>query len=352
MANISYIVPVYNLREGELRKCIESIINQTCGENEIIIVDDGSTNGIQNYCDALALQYGITVLHQQNCGLAVARNTGLNKACGEWIVNVDGDDWVDTHLSEELLKASSQAKPDIFVWGFVLATGNSRRELTLHNKNAFSAPYDNLREQILCSILGSDQTFRDLSINTSWGKAYRRDFLINKQLYYEPQLRRAQDAVYNLRAFNRATSVGYIDKALNYYRNDNVSLSRGYNPKTLEYLSATALSIVDFLEAENMSEEVRQASNLFIQRLFRMINAQFFQHVDNKMAYSQKRKLFLNTINTEPFSSAFSSKLCRKGFPDVIVDRLYQKKCFGLILIYERLFAFAYKIKTKIRRNN
>lgn len=345
MIDISYIVPVYNLQEEELSNCIESIAKQTSGNNEIIIVDDGSTNGIQTYCDSLGSQYNFTVIHQLNQGLAVARNTGLNEAHGEWIVHVDGDDWVDIHLSEELLKASRMKRRDIFVWGFILATGDYRRELILKDKNAFDVPYEEIKEKVLSSILDYDRTFRDLSINTSWGKAYRRDFLVDNNLYYDPQLRRAQDAAYNLRAFNRASSVGYIDKALNYYRNDNVSLSRGYNPKTLEYLIATAMSVRSFVSNESTSEVVKQASNMFIQRLFRMINTQYFQHKDNNQSYRQRKKLFLDTIEREPFKSAFSSGMTRSGVVFQIADKLFQRKQYGLLLVYNRLFALAYKIK-------
>lgn len=349
MIDISFIVPVYNLKKDELNKCIESLVNQTSGKNEIIIVDDGSTNGIQDYCDNLSHIYDVSVIHQKNQGLAVARNTGLLKAQGEWIVHVDGDDWVDIHLSEELIKACKCCTPDIVVWGFILATGTYRQKLILKDKHAFDAPYEEIREKIICSILDYDTSFKDLAINTSWGKAYNRDFLNSNSLYYEPQLRRAQDAAYNLRAFSMASSVKYIDKALNYYRNDNISLSRGYNPKTLDYLTATAISIRSFTETEKTSENVKKAANVFIQRLFRMINVQYFQHNDNPLPFNTRKQGFLEVIGKEPFLSAFSSGLCRSGFRNRILDKLYQNQQFGLISIYNTIFAFAYKIKTGFR---
>ena len=348
MVDISFIVPVYNLNREELKQCIESVSCQSTGNNEIIIVDDGSSNGIEGYCDELGKQNNITVIHQKNQGLAVARNTGIEAAHGEWVVHVDGDDWVDQHLAESLLEASKITKPDIFLWGFILATGKQRRELLLKEKKAFDRPYECLRESILCAILDADKSYCDLSINTSWAKAYRREFLILNELAYEPQLRRAQDAAYNLRAFNRAKNVAYIDKALNFYRNDNVSLSRGYNPRTLDFLSATAISVKNFVISEGQSEKVKEASNIFIQRLFRMINSQYFQHKDNKLPYKEKKKLFDNTINSEPFLSAFNSGLKRPALLDKIADILYQKKAFALILIYSNLLSYAHKLKSKL----
>lgn len=349
MYNISFIIPVYNLKEDELRHCIESIVNQTCGNNEIIIIDDGSNNGIEACCDTLGHQYGVTVIHQPNQGLAVARNTGINASHGDWIVHVDGDDWVDIHLSEALIDASKKKMSDIYVWGFVLATGNIRRELLLRDKSAFEAPYGKLKEKILCSILDNNNSFINLSLNTSWGKAYRRSFLIGSNLYYEPRLRRAQDAAYNLRAFNEASSVGYIDLALNFYRNDNVSLSRGYNPKTYDYLLATALSVREFTSQDNIPERVEEASNIFIQRLFRMINVQHYQHRDNNLPYRVRKKMFLEAIETEPFRSAFSTGLTRIALVDRIADKLYQRKMFGIIALYDKLLSHSYKIKNIIK---
>lgn len=349
MYNVSYLVPVYNLKEDELRKCIESIVNQTCGKNEIIIVDDGSNNGIELFCDVLARQYNITVIHQQNQGLAVARNTGIIASQGDWIVHVDGDDWVDIRLSEALINASKNNLPEIFIWGFVLVTGKVRRKLLLRDKVAFNAPYDKLKEKILCSILGYDNSFSNLSINTSWGKAYRRDFLIQSNLLYEPCLRRAQDAAYNLRAFYQASSVGYIDMALNFYRNDNMSLSRSFNPKTYEYLLATALSVREFISQDNMPERVKIASDIFIQRLFRMINTQYYQHRDNKQPYSDRKKKFIKAIETEPFRSAFSTGLTRVALVDKIADILYQRKMFGSISLYIKFLSLAYKIKNTVK---
>ena len=348
MCLISFIVPVYNLKEEEVSKCITSIANQTKTAHEIIIVDDGSNNGIEIFCDEIGKQYGAKVIHQQNQGLAVARNTGMKDSRGEWIIHVDGDDWITNDLVEVFEQKSHNSTTDIFVWGFVVDNGFKKQELLLKDKTAFNVDYATIRENALCSIMGYDSTFSSLALNTSWGKAYRREFIIQNNLYYNPSLRRAQDAVYNLYAFYQASKVEYIDKAFNFYRVDNVSLSRGFNPKSFEYLRLTAMAVADFISQKVVSQKVVDASSIFIQRCFRMINEQYYQHKDNPQSYSERKKLFMDGIASEPFVSAFSSGLTRSGVLNIIADRLYAKKMFWGIWIYNRVIYFTYRLKNGI----
>lgn len=98
----SVIVPVYNVREY-LSRCLDSILEQSWQDYEVIIIDDGSTDGSGELCD----HYGaccpvVRVIHQENAGLSAARNTGLDHARGEWILFVDSDDWIEPGLFELL----------------------------------------------------------------------------------------------------------------------------------------------------------------------------------------------------------------------------------------------------------
>lgn len=348
---ISFIVPVYNLKEEELFFCISSIASQTVSKDcyEIIIVDDGSSNGIQTVCDSLGEEYGATVIHQPNQGLAVARNTGIKASRGDWIVHVDGDDWVDEELAAYLLQSVKDKVSDIVVWGYVIANGKNRQELLLKNKTAFDKDYKEIREDALCSILDYDTSFSALALNTSWGKAYRRGFLDNYQLHYNPSLRRAQDAVYNLNAFYYAGSISYVDKALSYYRNDNESLSRGYNPKTYDYIKLTATAVKTFVSEKDFSPRVKDAADIFIKRCFRMINVQDYQHRDNKKSYAERKRDFMKGFETEPFKSALASKIAKPGLINKLSDLLYRNKLFGCIFLFNSSMSFASRIKRLIR---
>lgn len=102
---ISVIVPVYKVEEY-LEECIESLVNQTMKEIEIILVDDGSPDHCGAICDQYAQKYSnITVIHQKNGGLSCARNQGLSIAKGEYISFVDSDDYVKENMLETLYNA-------------------------------------------------------------------------------------------------------------------------------------------------------------------------------------------------------------------------------------------------------
>lgn len=115
---ISIIVPIYNV-ESYIRKCIESIIQQTYKDLDIILIDDGSTDDCGSICDQYAvIDKRIRVFHTDNRGLSAARNLGLKNAKGVYVGFVDADDWIDLDMYESLIaQMESELKPDICVCG-------------------------------------------------------------------------------------------------------------------------------------------------------------------------------------------------------------------------------------------
>ena len=99
MAKVSIIIPVYNV-ESYLRRCLDSVVNQTLKDIEIILVNDGSTDGSLAICEEYAKNDDrIKIITRKNGGLSAARNTGLDNATSEYIGFIDSDDWVDKPLS-------------------------------------------------------------------------------------------------------------------------------------------------------------------------------------------------------------------------------------------------------------
>lgn len=110
---VSIIVPVYNISEY-LPRCVDSLLDQTYKDIEIILVDDGSTDSSAHICDKYkALDQRVRVIHKKNGGLTSARNAGLSIATGEWILNVDGDDWIDADYIQKCLETAETNSSDI-----------------------------------------------------------------------------------------------------------------------------------------------------------------------------------------------------------------------------------------------
>ncbi len=118
MPEVSIVVPVYNIKDY-LEKCVDSILRQTERDFELLLVDDGSTDGSGELCDALAERDGrIRVIHQENKGLGGARNTGIEEARGEWLLLVDSDDWIEPEILEKALEAAKRENADMVLFGF------------------------------------------------------------------------------------------------------------------------------------------------------------------------------------------------------------------------------------------
>ena len=113
---ISVIIPVYNV-EPYLRKCLDSVVNQTYRNLEILVIDDGSTDGSGAICDEYASDRRMRIFHTENRGLSCARNLGLDEAKGEWIGFVDSDDWIEPDMYEALLKKAEETGADIVECG-------------------------------------------------------------------------------------------------------------------------------------------------------------------------------------------------------------------------------------------
>ena len=110
---VSVIVPVYNV-EKYLRSCVNSILNQTLNDIEVILVDDGSPDASGVICDELAkADERVKVIHKKNAGVGAARNDGLSLAQGEWVIFGDSDDWFETDALEQLVSEGEKTKADV-----------------------------------------------------------------------------------------------------------------------------------------------------------------------------------------------------------------------------------------------
>ena len=135
--SLSIVVPVYNT-EKYLRRCMDSIMNQTLKEIEIIIVDDGSKEECAAFCDELSkTDTRIKVVHKENGGLGFARNSGIEAATGEYIGFVDSDDYIEREMYEELYRAAKKNDADLCLSGICFVGGNMFSESGADTKKAY-----------------------------------------------------------------------------------------------------------------------------------------------------------------------------------------------------------------------
>ncbi len=217
----SIVVPVYNV-EPFLRQCLDSLICQTYDDKEIIIVDDGSTDGCAEICDEFASAYdGVSVIHQNNQGLSAARNAGMANARGEWIVFADSDDWVEPDFLELLQAHILASKTDLchVSYDVVNELGDDINEKKTENNDLiYSFPNEKQRFDFYFEIMM--QTVR------VWGSAYRRNIIEEYGLQFvDTEKVYSEDLLFNFQYILHARSVVYAKDVLYYYRKREGSLT-------------------------------------------------------------------------------------------------------------------------------
>ena len=177
MAKVSVIVPVYNV-EKYLKRCLDSLINQTLSDIDIICINDGSKDSSLQILEQYAQKDSrIVIYNQENSGLSVARNTGLEHASGEYIGFVDSDDWVDLDFYEKLYNSAKNNNADIAVADFIREHTNKKpKRLKLKEEKIYTTPEDKF---MICKV------HREGCV---WNKIYRTEFIHSINLKFVPKM--------------------------------------------------------------------------------------------------------------------------------------------------------------------
>lgn len=237
---ISVIVPIYNV-EKYIHKCVDSIINQTYKNLEIILVDDGSPDNCGKICDEYAEKDSrIKVIHKENGGVAEARNTGLDNAKGEWIAFIDSDDWIDNDYYETLQKNITD-DIDCIIFGYRVV-GEEKIDIKTPDRNKIAVCSDNFE-----GILGLvENGFFGLTFT----KIIKRDTIDNIR-FKNISLR--EDFCFMYECMKHIEKIQLLDySGYNYYQNENSILhTRNISHvEDLRILSITLQAGIDSLTKE------------------------------------------------------------------------------------------------------
>lgn len=234
MDKISVIIPVYQVAKY-INQCLDSIINQTYSELEIIIVDDGSTDGSGKICDEYAEKDSrIIVVHKKNEGLCSARNDGLAIATGKWIAFIDSDDWCDENYFSSMMESmNKECQVDILICGghYLECEKKSKKKYNTR-KNMIVKRDDSLT--YVAKILAPNfmkETDNPASLGAPWDKLYRRDFLKKKKLFFDVNCKAWEDLLFNVHAIYEADILQLCSGSIGYhYRMVMSSITKKYNP--------------------------------------------------------------------------------------------------------------------------
>ena len=279
---VSVIIPVYNVKEY-VEKCVETVIKQTYSNLEIILVDDGATDGSGEICDKLACKdQRIEVIHKKNGGLSDARNAGLKVVTGEYYLFVDSDDWISVNMVKRLVDCAEKEDADIVSCGFFDVMKdeiiNIPDNLDVQNLN---------REEALKSIL--EGQIRDYA----WNKIYKRQ--VFDGLSY-PVGRNYEDMATTYKAFLKAQKVSVLSESLYYYIQREGSISNSENKYKILKNKYDAL-ISHYERIEIISSDFPNLRNLCIRNFYDRVNSFMdYAFLSYKEKSEQKTKMIQETI--------------------------------------------------------
>lgn len=247
---VSIIVPIYKV-EGYLDRCVESIVNQTYSNLEIILVDDGSPDSCPSMCDDWAKKDSrIKVIHKPNGGLSDARNAGMEVASGEYIAFVDSDDWIEHNMLEALYNEIVSTGSDIAACGIRMVWDDNSPDRILTEqcgRKVFSGTEEAMR--------GLIQEF--CILQTVWNKLYKKE-RIDKIFF--PVGKINEDEFWTWKAVANAEKVVFIDTPLYNYlqRSGSIMRNGSFNPyyvieaktERIEYIKTNIPGLFDLCCAD------------------------------------------------------------------------------------------------------
>lgn len=312
MPKFSIVVPIYNV-EKYLPRCIDSLVNQTLHDIEIILVDDGSPDNCPAICDEYAARDNrIRVIHKANGGVSAARNDGLEVASGEWIIFCDSDDWMELDACEALYAAGVNNDVDVVVGDINRIKGNE----VIYNQffghefiSRSRGEMDRLVEadiyQTYCPIPPKGDT---IGYGGPWNKAVRRKLLVDKDIKFDVSLLGLYDDIlYTAYVYANMNSIAYIQKPVYNYVVVMTSITKSFKANSIDISNRVFSAFSKFKDKYAPDGKWNRAYDaLVMRRLEETLRLYFF----SKRNIKSRKELYgelKNLISSEPYKS--SSKM-------------------------------------------
>ena len=323
---ISVIVPVYNI-EKSLHVCIESIMNQTYKNFELILIDDGSFDNSGVIVDAYTrFDNRVLLIHQKNKGVSNARNVGITCASGDYICFIDSDDYIDREYLQALFEAVREPS-ELAICGFDWICNNE-----IVNRTLFGEGKQYVNK---CELMD----FLNL-VSSPWVKLFRADIIRDSRLFFPKDISYGEDLLFNLEYLNRIENICVLNEPLYHYVTDNQqSLLRRYNPELLANLSRINSAIHYYLVKWGAKENQIQL----------LINKEYYDYEnvmrntfsgDNPLGLREKLRYNNNILKSEAFQTILKKTNIKINN---IYHFAYKVRSYWIILLYSTMVSVVKK---------
>ena len=258
---VSVIVPVYNAAPY-LKECVDSILAQTLANFELMLINDGSSDQSPQICDEYAkLDQRIVVVHKKNEGPSATRNLGLQKAAGKYIVFCDADDVLSPRALAQMYFVMEKYKTDLTLSGFSRFNGSIKNTQETRTLSKYSLTILQSTKELASVYFQPVTNMFGISI---WAKMYRADIIRRNSLKFPVDVNYEEDCCFNVAYFRHVTSTGVLGDIFYHYRQQDVSLSKGYRANAFDGIVNGYRNRQRFLEDIGLSGSVKRLDVTFL----------------------------------------------------------------------------------------
>lgn len=340
MAKVSIIVPVYNV-EKYLDRCVQSLINQTLKDIEIILVDDESPDDCPRLCDEyVEKDFRIRVIHKQNGGLGLARNSGLEVATGEYVTFCDSDDFVEPNTYEYCTRIADKHYLDVVRFNCDRFTNDLPRS---NYTEAYEICDDvNVMRQYAIStwgpiVDGEDKTSKVANIGSSCMGVYRRNFLIENGLKFKSERTiLSEDYEFNYNVYIHAKRIGLTSNVFYHYFVNPISLTTATKKNQVDRAIDFSTLMTEYMIRDGYSNEIAEVQPMAY--VITWLRTQQKYVMLSSASISDKRKWLENHINKKYI------KQIKKRYPLAYLNKKHRlsfwlstNNCFWLSYLFVKL---------------
>ena len=267
----SVIVPIYKV-ENYLKQCVDSILNQEYSNYELILVDDGSPDRCPQICDEYAQKdQKVKVIHKENGGLVSARKAGCQVAVGDYILNVDGDDWIMDGYFTAIEAVILKHCPDVVCFGYIYEWEKESWKDPLPHQTGF---YDKskIKDKIFPILIESDKG--EIFSPTVWSKATKRELYTKSQMMVDNEISIGEDGACTKPIIYMAESLYIMADCLYYYRQNEQSMTKNRKAYCLDAPGLIAKQYENAITADDDDMQMQICRN-FVHNIFIAATTQY-----------------------------------------------------------------------------
>ncbi len=298
MPQISVIVPVYNV-EKYLSRCIDSILNQTFSDFELILVDDGSPDQSGKICDEYALKDSrVKVIHKKNGGVSAARNTGIDEAVGEYIMFVDSDDYIDENMLSDMMIHNGV---DAIFCGFTYVDkmGNKIKKCSVKDFCAIEKPLFIEKHYMKCK--------KNYIISGPCNKIFKTEVIKRNNVKFDETISICEDGSFVMNALQYCKTFSNIGASYyNYVQYGENTLMHKYNANAIESAEILYSAHINFFRGDKNEDVLKLELNKDSLTLFMNFFSQIYSRsqMSNKDKYIAAKAAFKNKTFKELLNSS------------------------------------------------